>query len=184
MAVTSTVTDLIVVPQIGIYPERRLPAGAEVPSLAGSGFEVFTMSGSDIGDAGGGTSDIRFRLPQGQQYYHTVTGVYAARLDTGIDAFVNVRIPVADFDVYFGTALLNPVQKVTEVEDNGLVSSIKRVDLQAFYLGRAVTADSEIAIVFETNTLAVVYEYQIWGLRSQRPGIPPFNVLQQARILN
>lgn len=184
MAVTSTVTDLIVIPQLGIAPERRLPGSAAVPSLSGSGFEMWNMSGSDIGEAGGGTMDMRFRLPQASQYYYTVTGIYTVRIDTGIDAFVNIRIPTADFDVYFGSNLLNPIQKVTEVEDNGILSSIKRTDLEPFYLGRAVTADSEIAVVWATNTDTVVYEFSVSGLRSLRPGIPPFNVLQQARLLN
>lgn len=181
MAVTTTITEQIVRPQVGLVADVRQKGTAE-QAAAGTGYQVVTMSGSDVGDATGGTMAQRFRVPL-DQYYYTVVGLYASRGDSGVDTIVRYQITATDFEQLTPSSLAgNFSQNIGLVV--GTIDITLRNAAVPFYLGRALVLDSsDVQLVFPANTDTIVYDFRLVFLRSLRPGIPAFNQIQQAVLL-
>lgn len=186
MSITTVVTPLVVLPLSGIEPldnQRPQTRGAIIEgSSPSAGYEAWSMTGTDTGDGGGGVVVFQFRIPQDQRFY-TLTSVYMGSFNTAIETGGHIKVPPLDFEAYPREDLTGDVIQLLPVVDDG-VQTIARSDLFVpIYVGRALTADSEVALRWTTNTNADVYDMRVAGVRSLRPGIPWFNVLQQARAL-
>lgn len=187
MAVATTVTQLQVLTQSAIAPtvavDPLAPSGPMKSVGPGTGYEVWSMDGTDIGEAGGGDMNMLFRIPVDQRYY-TVTQIYMSRGDTGIDALWRYFLTPSDWEAFFQSNLGGTVNQVLPLEDLGATVTTSRVDaFRGVYLGRARSPDADFVLSVTTNTDGITYRFRIVGVRSLQPGIPWFNVLQMGRVL-
>lgn len=194
MAITGSTSQLIVLPQAGIEPLGRdsgLRAGSAPVSSPEMGYEAWVMSGNMTGVAGGGNAVFTFNFPLSEvdQRYYCITALQVQRLDTGVDGLCRMIVTPAMWEIYAGQTLGSDFQRNFALLDDGVFTSVSPYErMVPIYLGRGIQTGGgpnppSVRFAFATNTDTVVYQFRIAGVRSFRPGMPWYNVLQQAAAL-
>lgn len=187
MAISTTQTRVIVVPNSGIKPLAPEPGSAQEQVGPSTGYEAWNMYTTDIGDGGGGNAEAIFQFTNTDGgWYYTLTALFASRQDTGVSTDLKILTPVGDWEAFIGNdgIMAGGVKDELACKD-GLAATVNEAGPEGFrprYLGRAITADSDVRVAF-ANTSTVVYDIRLAGLRSRRPGIPWYDAIQQAALL-
>lgn len=186
MAVAGASSRVIVVPNSGIQPLRAQRGSAQEGVGPETGYEAWVMYAKTTGDGTGGEAVFTFTFPPNAPYYYTVTALYTVRKDTGASTLLRMNTLMGDWEVFTGEdgvlhSNLNE-ELATIAGQSNTVNSVGLAGFKPRYLGRGITADSIVEVVWQ-NTDTILYDCRLAGLRSLRPGIPWYDALQQGRLL-